>query len=319
MGHKRHIRLDASRCPYVDRSSCKIRIFLVEKRGAPRFAILVHHQAVRIEPFRQLIDLLVQRPPQKSLVARAIGGERHVTAVMRVEFLQVAHRIEGERFGRIVAVIGQLGLDHDARLVRSLKVFGQLAVRVQAHVVESGGPRELEMPEVLRFRGRRDQRQRIHEIVAEPAHEERLVIQKETVAAHLDLPNAETLRPAVHRRLSLAQRDLRHIEIRRFRRPGQKRVKLHPATDFGTLPAFRERDRRLADCRLLTADCRLNLHAQYGILQPARLYGRRDCRMHLCGLLIEIASHPRIVDTHFRGGLDFDIAVKPAEPVVCAH
>ncbi len=38
-------------------------------------AVLMQHQPVGIEPFGQLIDLLVQWATQQSLVTRAIGGE----------------------------------------------------------------------------------------------------------------------------------------------------------------------------------------------------------------------------------------------------
>ncbi len=234
---------------------------------------------------------------------------------MRVKLLKVPHRIKGESLGRIVAVIGQFGLDHDPRLVGGLEILRQFAMRVQAHVVESGGPRDLEMPEVLLFRGWRDQRGRINKIIAEPAHEKRLVVQEETVAANLDLTHTEAFCPAVYRRLAVTQLDLRHIKVRLFRRPRMEGVKFHPATDFRARFTFNKRDRLLADYRWPMADCRLNLHAQQRILQPARLCRSRDGRMHLGSLLVEIAAYPGVVNARVGRSLDFHVAIEPAEPV----
>ena len=67
--------------------------------------------------------------------------------------------------------------------------------------------------------GRREARHRVDVVVAEAAHVERLAVQVELLAAHLELAHAEAFAPRVDDLPVLHQIHPRRVEVGMFRRP----------------------------------------------------------------------------------------------------
>ena len=91
---------------------------------------------------------------------------------------------------------------------------------MQAHEVEArrAGLREVRAVEVAV--GGREARHRVDVVIAKAAHVERLAVQVQLLAAHLEFPDAEALAPRLDDLPVLHEVHARRVEVGMFRRPG---------------------------------------------------------------------------------------------------
>jgi len=203
--------------PGIDRSLVEVGII-----AAVGAAVLVDRQARGVQPLGELVDFAIDGRAHVAFVTGAVGGEGDVAAVVGVELFEILLRLEELRDGRgrLVPVVRQFGLDHDADFVGGIKELGQLAVRVMPDVSEPVGFRKLQVLAVHFSGGRRAQSERIDVVVTEATDEVLLVVEVEVAAAHLPLADAESLDPAVDWLAVDLQDHVGPVEVGFLRRPG---------------------------------------------------------------------------------------------------
>ncbi|OQB35271.1 MAG: hypothetical protein BWY09_02370 [Candidatus Hydrogenedentes bacterium ADurb.Bin179] len=100
-------------------------------------AVLVLENAVRVILFRPLVQFPVKGRADMTFIAQGIGGEGHVSAIMAVQLLQVAHGVEFKGLSGDVVIVGQFGLDENADFIGGFKILGDFTMGVEAHIIEA--------------------------------------------------------------------------------------------------------------------------------------------------------------------------------------
>ena len=216
--HEGTVRTDRAPRPFLYRPAAVVGGF--RRIDEILVAVLVYLQPVGVHRLDVAVQRRVEARAERALVPHGVDGERRVAAVVPPQLRNVAPGVEGEVLGGHVAVVRQLRLDHHTELVGGLEVLWQFAMRVEAHEVEAGGAGLPKVSPVHVAVGRGDSAERIHVVVAEAPHVERLAIEEELRPADLELAHAEALSPDVDHLPVLDKVHLRRVEVRMFRRPG---------------------------------------------------------------------------------------------------
>ena len=217
LGIERSARPGVEGPPDVVRPPLEIKS-VVLRLGGPH--VLLDDETVGIRLLQERVDDPPRAGAEQPLVARAVDRVRRMPPERDPALERVTDGIVAEGVVRIVHVVRELRLDHNARFVRRLEVFRRLAVRVKPDVVEAARPRLHQVIQVVLARRRRHAGDRIRSVIPEPAEEEALAVQVELLAAHFELPDAEALLPRLHDLAVLQELDLRPVEVRMLGGPG---------------------------------------------------------------------------------------------------
>ena len=265
-------------------------------------AVLRENEQSDFAPLHVIVDDAVGGGAEQTFVAERDDGEGSVAPERGQQIVDVADRIISEMVVRRIEIIRDFRLDDNAAFIGRLHVFWRFRMGVMPRVVETRASCRAQVFAVEIAIRRRETGDRIRRVVAESAHEKRLAVEIELLAAHFQLAHAETFVPG-HGDLSAAYEfDFRPVERRTFRSPGAEILK--PETN---LVESRLRPRlgdRVFDC-----------HAQNEIIRVSGRIDSADIGADHGRTGVEIPLHPGVVDVDKRRRLQFHIAPESAPAV----
>ncbi len=185
---------------------------------------------------------------------------------------------------------------------------------MQTDVVKARALGHFQMFAMLLARGRRNEGERIDEIVTETAHKKRFVIEEKAITPHLNLPHAESLHPTVNRGFPLTKRNFGVIKVWGLRGPWMERLERDTEDNLSRMGSRTELKPLRPFPGLLSIRSG-NRDANHRVRQPSLLCSARKHGVNLRNLRIQITPYPGIVNASVGRGLQFHIAIQSTKPV----